>query len=181
MPHRSQNADIRLAYLLVCLLLASAVVACSSSPTPEISSPTDSPLSQSPLPTPASDVAPPTPEVPKPEPGIAAVVGMLYTYAGHGPIPGTTFYLTPAQGEDEVRPPTVLTGPQAEAGDISGISDDGGWISVNNIPPGNYYLAVWAPYNWIIADVSHVDHTPRLITLEADQQLNLGRIDVAWP
>ncbi|NIV28437.1 MAG: hypothetical protein GWN58_02645, partial [Anaerolineae bacterium] len=114
--------------------------------------------------------------------GKASVIGMLYTYTGHGPVPGTVCYLTPAKGDaEQPRPPAVFSGPQAEAGDVSGTSDEGGWIALNNIPPGNYYLAVWAPYNWIIADESDVDRTPRLITLEAGQQLDLGQIYLSWP
>ena len=181
MPDRSDTIDVRLICLFLCLLVGSTLVACSSSPTTEPSPTTISPLAQSPLPTPASDMEAPTLEVPLPESGKASVGGVLYTYTGHGPIPGTTFYLTLARGDAEPRPPAVFTGPEAEAGDILGTSDEGGWISLNNIPPGKYYLAVWAPYNWIIADESDVDRTPRLITLEADQQLDLGRIYLSWP
>jgi len=74
-----------------------------------------------------------------------------------------------------------LVGPREEQGDISGTSDGKGWIALNDIAPGNYFLVVWAPYNWILASESEVDDTPRLITLEPDQQLNLGVIHVSWP
>jgi hypothetical protein len=112
---------------------------------------------------------------------MASIGGILYTFSGQGPIPGTLFYLTPGRGEAQSDPPTVLTGPHEEDGDVAGISGDDGWIALDNIPPGNYYLVVWAPYNWIIAGMSDTDLTPRLITVEPDQQLNLETIYVAWP
>lgn len=116
-----------------------------------------------------------------PQPGMASVGGILYTFSGHGPIPGTLFYLTPGQGEANQQPPSVLVGPREENGDVSGTSDDKGWIALDNVPPGNYYLQVWAPYNWIAATVSDADLTPRLITVEAGQRLNLETIYVPWP
>lgn len=116
-----------------------------------------------------------------PEAGKASVSGVLYTFAGGGPIPGTPFYLTPGRGEASQRPPTVLVDPREEDGDVVGTSDDSGWIALNDVPPGNYYLAVWAPYNWILATESDLDLTPRLIVLEPDQRLNLEVIYVPWP
>lgn len=139
---------------------------------------------QSPLPTPGTgdSVPPEVPnEVPEPEPGQGAISGVLYTFTGQGPIPGTLFYLTPGRGESNQDVPMVLVGPQEEQGDVSGTSDDKGWIALSDIPPGNYYLVVWAPYNWILASESEVDDTPRLISLEPDQQLNLGVVYVSWP
>lgn len=205
---RTQNA-VRLG-LLVCLLtIGSLIAACSSSPPATVVPPTStsgakppgptsttdvalSPLQepthdlgQSPLATPGSPPAIPpleTPdEVPIPEAGKAAISGVLYTFSGQGPIPGTLFYLTPGRGDNNQDPPAVLVGPQEDKGDISGTSDSKGWIALNDIPPGNYFLVVWAPYNWILASESEVDDTPRLITLEPDQQLNLGVIYVSWP
>jgi hypothetical protein len=72
-------------------------------------------------------------------------------------------------------------GIQEENKDVSGQSDNQGRIVLNNIPPGRYYLAVWAPYNWILAVESASDSTPRLIVLEPDQRVNLGVIYLSWP
>jgi len=119
-------------------------------------------------------------EVPFPEAGKASVGGVLYTFSGNGPIPETVFYLTPAKGESN-RPPLVLVGPREESGDVRGMSDAQGRIVLNNVPAGSYYLAVWAPYNWILAAESDTDSTPRLIVLEPGQRENLGVIYVAWP
>ena len=120
-------------------------------------------------------------EAPVPEEGKASVTGVLYTFSGHGPIPKTVFYLTPAVGKEKRNPPSIFVGPRKEHGDIQGMSDAQGRIFLNNIPPGNYYLAVWAPYNWILAVESESDPTPRLIVLEPNQRANLGIIYLSWP
>jgi hypothetical protein len=116
-----------------------------------------------------------------PEAGKAAISGVLYSISGQSPIPGTTFYLTPGRGESQQDPPTVLAGPSEEDGDIRGTSDAKGWVSLNNVPPGNYYLVMWAPYDWLIALESEENPMPRLITLEPDQRLNLELLHMTWP
>lgn len=177
---------ISTAAFLLCLIILGGVMAACAGPTPtESPMPTQptSPGTQSPIATPSSaeisPVATPS-EIPVPEAGKAAIAGVLYTFSGHGPIPETVFYLTPALGETD-RPPQVLTGPQEEQGDIQGKSGPQGQVALNQIPPGNYYLAVWAPYAWILAVESEEDQTPRLINLDPDQRDNLGTIYVAWP
>ncbi|MGB9592476.1 MAG: hypothetical protein ACPL1K_08165 [Candidatus Kryptoniota bacterium] len=77
--------------------------------------------------------------------------------------------------------PAVLTGPNIERGDIQGTSDELGGIFIDDVPPGNYYIVVWAPYNWILAVQSPEDLTPRLVVLEPDKQYVLGIIYVPWP
>ena len=120
-------------------------------------------------------------EVPIPEAGKASISGVLYNFSGHDPIPETVFYLTPAVGEGKQDPPHVFVGPREEQGDIQGMSDTQGRIFLNNVPPGSYYLAVWAPYNWILAVESATDPTPRLIVLEPNQRENLGTVYLSWP
>jgi len=163
--------------LLVCLLIL-AVSACAAPSSTESPSPTGSPLAEpSPMqgePLPVSSQDPP-----EPGPGKAAISGVLYTFTGKGPIPGTLFYLTPAG--DQSTPPPALMGIREENKDVSGQSDNQGRIVLNNIPPGRYYLAVWAPYNWILAVESDADSTPRLIVLEPNQRVNLGVIYLSWP
>jgi len=171
---------------LLCLLIAEAVATACSSPS-STNSPlllSQSPLVQSPIATQASEVttfpieAPA--EAPIPEAGKASISGVLYSFTSDGPIPETVLYLTPARGEAK-RPPSILVGPRKELGDIQGVSDDHGQIFLNNIPPGNYYLAVWAPYDWILAVESTTDITPRLIELEPNQREALGIIYLSWP
>lgn len=158
--------------LLIYLLL---LTSCTSTPTATFFS---SPASLTQVQTPEAElnlvIDPPIPE-----PGKASVSGLLYSFTGKGPIPGTLFYLTPVGELDD--PPNVLVGPRSDQGDIRGISDDKGQIVLNNVPPGNYYLVVWAPYNWILAVESETDATPRLIILEPNQRVNLGIIYLSWP
>lgn len=171
---------------LLSLIVLGGVVAACAGPTPtESPTPTQptSPRTQSPVATsPSTEISPAaTPaEIPVPEEGKAAISGVLYTFSGHGPIPGTAFYLTPALGETD-RPPQVLTGPNEDQGDVQGQSGPQGQVALNQIPPDSYYLAVWAPYAWILAVESEDDQTPRLITLEPNEREDLGTIYVAWP
>jgi hypothetical protein len=113
--------------------------------------------------------------------GTASLTGELYTLTGPGPIRGTVFYLTPARGPTKEDPPMVLAGPKAELGDVRGQSDDQGRIVLTDVPPGNYFLAVWAPYNWVLAHESETDLTPRLIVFQPDKWHDLGRIEMVWP
>ena len=91
------------------------------------------------------------------------------------------FYLTPAVGPDKRSMPSILIGPEESRGDIRGQSDEAGTFTLNNIPPGNYFLIVWSPYNWPEADISATDLTPRLIELKAQQRESLGNVYVGWP
>jgi len=117
-----------------------------------------------------------------PQEGKASLTGLLYSF---GPIPGvirgTPFYLIPLSGESGQAFPILLLGPRIDNGDVPGISDNGGRIFLNNVPPGNYYLAVWAPYNWVLAVESPTIMTPRIITLEPNEYYDLGVIYVPWP
>mgnify|MGYP001133039745 CR=1 FL=1 len=180
-------------FALGMLAVGVIVVACSSatpSPTPiptlaESPLPFQSPLVQStvqaqPSEAAISPVEIPT-EAPTPETGKASLRGVLYTFSGHAPVPETIFYLTSAVGETKQDPPSVFVGPREEQGDIQGMSDTEGRIFLNNIPPGNYYLAVWAPYNWILVVESATDPTPRLIVVEPNQQEDLGTGYLSWP
>jgi hypothetical protein len=121
------------------------------------------------------------PEIPVPQAGKAAVSGVLYSIAGKGPIPETLFYITPGRGESGQDLPVVFDGPHEEDGDIKGTSDKKGWIALDNVPPGSYFLVVWAPYSWNVATGSDDGLTPDLITVEADQRLGLEVIYVPWP
>jgi len=91
------------------------------------------------------------------------------------------FYLTQAVGNSNSEIPTWLIGPEVEKGDIRGWTDTQGQFALNNIPPGKYYLIVWAPYDWIPAVKSDNDPSPLLIELSASQRQILGIVYVPWP
>jgi hypothetical protein len=118
---------------------------------------------------------------PEPEPGMASVSGVIYSYTSHMVVPGTQTYLTRAIGGDSRDFTPMLVGPRSEEGDIVFTTNDEGAFSVNNVPPGNYYLIVWAPYNWIPAQLTEEDTTPYLIELEEGQAHPTGILYVSWP
>ncbi|MCB9140782.1 MAG: hypothetical protein H6646_00775 [Anaerolineales bacterium] len=120
-------------------------------------------------------------KAPTPEAGAASIGGVLYGY-GDQAIVGTVFYLTPAvQDGDKFLAPTIYVGPKEENGDVSSQTEITGQFSVANIPPGVYYLAVWAPYDWILAFPDQNAQSPLQITVEAGDQLDLGALFVPWP
>ncbi len=120
-------------------------------------------------------------KAPTPEAGAASISGLLYGY-GDEAIIGTVFYLTPAVKDgDRYLAPTIYVGPKAENGDVSSQTEITGQFSVANIPPGVYYLAVWAPYDWILAFPDQNAQSPLQISLEAGDQLDLGALFVPWP
>jgi hypothetical protein len=128
-------------------------------------------------PPPTSQVQP----VASPEAGKASLSGVLYSYVLSRAIPGTVFYLTkPVVADGQALLP-VLLGPRKEMGDVQGLSDPSGRFVLNNIPPGDYYLLVWAPYNWVLAETSSETRFPLLVRLVADRAQDLGTVFFPWP
>ncbi len=165
-------------------ILAGVLLTACSAPTPQAKVGAISPLPThppSPLSTPqnAKPVAPA--EAPPPIAGKASISGLLLSSRTGAIIPDTMFYLTPAVGPDKRSMPPILIGPEESQGDIRGKSDVTGAFTLNGIPPGNYFLIVWSPYNWPEADVSATDITPRLIELKAQQAEPLGDVYAGWP
>lgn len=121
-------------------------------------------------------------KAPAPQPGMAALSAILYSPTINRIIPGTQFYLTPAIEEDgQMYIPSMFVGPKEEEGDVVGITNDKGQILIDNVPPGNYYLAVWTVYDWPLAFGAATDALPLLITVEAGDVQDLGLLTVAWP
>ena len=183
------------------LLIALAVAACGSTPTavptaPPADANTGYPGPAAVLVTPsASDpltgypalvgstpvVQPEAPaEAPAPAAGRASISGVVFAYNMAMVLPKTSFYLAPATGPNDKGVPEVLGQPNAARGDIIGQTDEAGRLSLTDIPPGKYYLLVWAPLDYIFGQVSQADETPRLIELTADQALPLGVIYLSW-
>lgn len=123
----------------------------------------------------------PPANAPEPEAGKGSISGTLYSPTQKMVIPDTQFYLTPGWGEDHLEVPPIFVGPQVDKGDISLITDNLGNFSVNNIPPDNYYLVVWAPMTWDVAQVSETDIQPMLLEIMADQMYPYGIVYVSWP
>jgi hypothetical protein len=134
-----------------------------------------------PTPLPAGVLPTAPQEAPVPDPGKASISGVLYSHTINQVVVGTGFYLLPAVGPEKKDVPSIIVAPDPSKGDIISYSDNNGDISINDIPPGNYYLVVWAPMNWSIAQTSEQDTTPRLLELNAGSRVPLGVIYISWP
>jgi len=117
----------------------------------------------------------------EPSPGAASISGLVYSYTVRRVLPKTLLYLTPALGENDDSMPSLLIGPVEENGDITSTTDEDGQIYLSHIPPGNYYIILWAPLNWSAVENSPTEQKPRLIILEAGDRQALGTLFVSWP
>jgi len=119
---------------------------------------------------------------PAPTAGNASLSAVLYSPGVNRVIPGTNFYLTPAIEQDgQLLIPTLYSGPNPESGDVAGFTNDYGQLLLDNVPPGNYYLAVWTVYNWPLAFGAPDAQLPLLIQVAAGETKNLGLLYVEWP
>ena len=171
---------------LLALISVIFIAACQSDETPPPEAPTEPPASsaqsspiESPLPTPAPPE--PTRVIVDPEPGAAAFQGAIFAASSNGPIGGTQFYLTRAVGLEENFVPPVLGGPRDV--DIEGMTELDGSFALTNVPPGKYYMVIWAPLNWILLnDMAGIgDELPILLELEADKTEDIGVMTINWP
>jgi hypothetical protein len=119
--------------------------------------------------------------LPTPQAGFSSISGFLQTPVEHKAIVSTAFYLAQGLGENSRTPPPVLSEPSILRGDIVGTTAGNGAFVLQNIPPGTYYMFVWAPYDWRPVQVSESDSTPRLLELAPNQGLPLGNLYVTWP
>lgn len=152
-------------------------------PVPEQTAPTDVDYpAPSSLPTlGVGELPKPPAETLIPEQGKAALTGVLYSYTINAVIPGTQIYLTPAIGDNSDQVPLALVGPQDSRGDIVAATDENGYILMNNLTPGNYFMIVWAPLNYSIVETAEMMQKPLLIELKADETLELGVTYLSWP
>jgi hypothetical protein len=159
----------------------------------------ESPLGQptSPLGQPDSPLAPPTAATAEeeaaralaqstqpaaPQAGMASVSGVLFSYGTNAIVPGTQFYLTPADEVDgQLTPPAIFLGPIEEQGDVLGFTTDTGEIRLDNVPPGNYYLLVWTVYDFLLGFTSRAANELVLVQVEPGDQVDLDVVYVNWP
>lgn len=120
-------------------------------------------------------------DAPKPDAGKASISGLVYSPSLSMGVMKTGFYLTKALGENNHQISPILIGPDETKGDVRGITDKDGTFSVNNLEPGNYFIVLSAPNDWVPFERDGTSGAPRLIELKADQQLALGLLYVPWP
>lgn len=113
-------------------------------------------------------------EAPQPEAGKASASGVVYSLLSRTILSDFQLYFTPAQGDTREEVPPLLLGAFSNKGDILVKTDSQGVFQVNNIPPGNYYIVLVAPGDYLIAVNSAVDTTPRMVTFQAEQIQPLG-------
>ena len=121
----------------------------------------------------------PDPPITAPEPkkGLASMSGALYSIGRKIRLSTLHAYLTPGTGENKDQLNPVFVGPRENMGDISFFTDANANFEVNNIPPGKYFLIIWAPpYSWSIAQISETNIAPLLIDLQPDEGKTLGVI-----
>jgi len=118
------------------------------------------------------------PTAPDPSPGLGSLSAILYTPIQSRVIKNTAFYLMPAIGENNTVPP-IISGPDEKQGDVHGFTTNEGFLIMNNINPGQYYLVVWSPYNWTLAE--NEEGIPLLIEIISGSKNNMEIINVPWP
>jgi hypothetical protein len=116
-----------------------------------------------------------TVEAPVPEKGKASISGVLYSKTVSRNLSNVVIYLTPAIGSEKSSP-VLLYGPDKSKGDVPGITNEKGQFSLNNVPPGNYYLVALSSEHWTFGMISDQNENPKLIILSQDEKFDLGVI-----
>ncbi|MGC8880007.1 MAG: hypothetical protein ACP5R2_12370 [Anaerolineae bacterium] len=177
-----------LTFLVCCPILMLA--ACQSAP-PEVTQPTNTMTVQAPevssfmsplvFDSPLTTGTPyPTPSAPTPLPGRAAVRGGIISRLTGMPIADTSVYLIRGVGPNRDEMPPVWPGPVE--GDVRGRTDMQGWFVFKDVPPGIYYMAVWAPLDYVVVERRENGlNKPLSLNVQADQILDLGLMAIYWP
>jgi hypothetical protein len=105
--------------------------------------------------------------------------GQLFSFYLNGPVPETSYYLTPVVNEEEYA--ALFVGPNPSRGDVQGVSDGHGMIELHCVPPGRYHLVVWAPYSWDPVVISPADQRLRVLSISPGSNPDLMTLYVAWP
>lgn len=112
-------------------------------------------------------------EAPTPEIGKASISGILFFSQQSVVMANLDLYLTRAIGTEKSEVPPILAGVISEKGDIPLRTNEMGEFSINNVPPGNYYLIVSQDLS-VIMKADGTTSAPLLISLTPDQKLPLG-------
>jgi len=120
-------------------------------------------------------------DAPKPDAGKASISGLVFSPSLQKGVMKTGFYLTKAVGEKNRQISPILIGPEESQGDIRGYTDEKGIFSVNNLEPGNYFIVLSAPNDWVPFERDGTSGVPKLVELKADEQLALGVLYAPWP
>ncbi len=96
------------------------------------------------------------------------------------PIADTSVYLIRGVGPNQDEMPPVWPGPVE--GDIRGRTDMDGWFVFKDVPPGIYYMAIWAPLDYVIVEKQEGSlNKPLSLKVQGDQMLDLGLMAIYWP
>lgn len=175
--------------ILVCCL--TLVLAACQSTYPEVAQPIDTITAQAPetssfisplvFDSPLTTGTPyPTPTAPIPLPGRAVVRGGIISRLTGMPIADTSVYLIRGVGPNRDEMPPVWPGPVE--GDVRGRTDMQGWFVFKDVPPGIYYMAIWAPLDYVVVEKQENGvNKPLSLNVQADQILDLGLMAIYWP
>ncbi len=184
--HSTTNTISKIIWIMITILFAvscqtSEEVVSDEQAEAEVTSSTESSPISSPIETPVPSPTPTAVNLVEPEPDLAALQGTVFANSTLSAIGDTQYYLVEAVGENKDLVPPLLAGPQAN--DIVGKTNDDGSFAMTNIPPGNYYMIIWAPLNWIVlADPSGIgDRLPILLELKANETRDIGKMTITWP
>lgn len=131
-------------------------------------------------PIPTATTAYPTPTAPTPAQGKGVVRGGFFSTTTDMAVAETSVYLVRGVGPERDEMPPVWPGPVE--GDVKGRTDKQGWFVISDVPPGVYYVAIWAPLDWFILDEYRDGmRQPTALDVHADQVVDLGYMVVSWP
>lgn len=152
--------------VLGCLLVSIALIACGAPTVPAV----DLVTTASPLATPqVSLVSTPSITAVTPQPGTGAVIGRLTDIRTGQPAVKTILYLEQTINHDA---PSMLYGPLS--GQPRTDSTPDGSFTFNNVPPGEYILALYSPVD--ILYYQQGDGKAVLIQVKDGEVLDLGQV-----
>jgi hypothetical protein len=122
---------------------------------------------------------PVAPQPPDPVEGNGSISGVIFSANSRYAIPQTAIYLTLGWGDNKDEIPAVFMGPGKN--DILSKTNENGQFSINNIPPGTYYLLMSAPpYDWALG-YKDAALTALKIVIEPGTKMAAGVVYVFWP
>lgn len=110
----------------------------------------------------------------------SSVCGTLLSQTTGRPVSETIILLMRGRQAGE-EAPIMISGANLDVGDLSSTSAADGSFYFEDVPPGTYYLAVWAPYDWLLVPGLDGDRLPRRIVVKTGASLSLGVVSLQWP